>query len=257
MEDTLIITIKNEKPMELNQFTVALNAFSSGYESFLKNNYPSDHTKGADKLYMIKVEKGSIIIELASALISLVPEANCLFDFVSHLKDICFFLLGKNTEPKYFRRDELGKVSKICELARNKGNTLVIQNNTENISVSINHIEANAIQNEINRLYSEQNQDESLTSFNKVCMCWANTSFKQQNVISDKVMIEEINPLPKKAIFINDIDKKTITNHNQKFPEINWQDLMYVVDVDVVYKNGNLVAYKITKLYPEDTFYPE
>jgi hypothetical protein len=41
---------------------------------------------------------------------------------------------------------------------------------------------------------------------------------------------------------------------NDKFPTVNWQDLCYVVDVEVSYIEGEPQLYKILKLYKEETY---
>ena len=42
-----------------------------------------------------------------------------------------------------------------------------------------------------------------------------------------------------------------------KFPNKQWQDLAYIVDVEVSYIQDSAKEYKITKLYKEEIFDPE
>jgi hypothetical protein len=56
---------------------------------------------------------------------------------------------------------------------------------------------------------------------------------------------------------VNDEDKIAATTHNRKFPMKNWQDLGYIVDVEVMYIQDIPRKYKILKLYNDETFDPE
>ena len=56
-------------------------------------------------------------------------------------------------------------------------------------------------------------------------------------------------------IFENDIDKDSITKFNEKYKK-DWQDLIYIVDVEAIKIQDVIRTYKILKVYMEDTIDP-
>lgn len=65
-------------------------------------------------------------------------------------------------------------------------------------------------------------------------------------------MIENIYDKPVNVIFENDDDKNSLTTtyHNSLK---QWQDLLYLVDVEVVKIQDKIIRYKILKVYVDDT----
>ena len=112
------------------------------------------------------------------------------------------------------------------------------------------------------RLRNERGISEFITYFptvffRKELMYWANANFLKIKKSQDKVVIEKIDKHPKKVIFANDEDKLYATTHNLLFKDKNWQDLSYIVDVDVSYIEGVPKVYKILRIYREEVFDPE
>ncbi|MDR0942494.1 MAG: hypothetical protein LBM19_02680 [Holosporales bacterium] len=85
-------------------------------------------------------------------------------------------------------------------------------------------------------------------------MYWASASFIAKNKrISNKVIIENIDKSPKNVTFINEEDEKIAKSYNGKFKK-DWQDLNYIVDVEVLYIQGVPKTYKILKLYVDEIY---
>jgi len=120
--------------------------------------------------------------------------------------------------------------------------------------LKVDSLESNAIQNKI-RKYIE-GIDEEPKIFQKELMYWANAAFVKQKT-TDKVIIEKIDKKPKKVVFLSEQDKSIATSYNPNFPHKQWQDLAYIVDVEVSYIQDTPKEYKITKLYKDEIFDPE
>jgi hypothetical protein len=261
MQENYILSIKieNNNPVELNQLSISLNALGVQYDSFLRKFESCNYTNKESKLYIQKIEKGSIIIELATLIIPLIEHVNTVAEFLTYLRDSFNWFLGKLKQSKYnHTKQDLEQLYQIVNLtAKDSGSNMYI-----NISGDVNnnfHVDtpkANAIQNFIMEKLNEKKLEEPKI-FHKELMYWANASFVcSKKRISDKVIIEKIDKNPKNVVFLNDEDAVFAKTHNEKFPQKNWQDLAYIVDVEVCYIEALPKSYKILKLYKDDVFDP-
>lgn len=258
MDDSLSIILKNTKPVELKKLTSSLDALSKEYELFVRKNYSSGYVDIVGKLYIRKVEDGSIIVEMINAILPLMGQKNVLMEFFDHIKSLFNFLLGKSEEVKNnYSKQEFKNAKDLTEIvSSNRGSSINItyNNSTVNHNYNVPYIEANAIQQAAEREMSKMETEPIENVQYKVMMEWANTPFKE-GTIPDKAVINCISTSPKKVIFANDSDKRLITAHNERFPNINWQNLTYIVDVAVMKKGERVVVYKIINVYPDDTFF--
>lgn len=257
----LSIKIENKDCIELNQLTLSLNAISCQYDSFLRKSDKFDYNKSQRKLYLSKLESGSVYAELLPAVIPLFEDVNSIIAFGTYLKIIYDYFLGKNNELPYklTKKDCLELSEIVAQTANDNGSAINIdiKGNDNNIVInvlSLDSTQANAAQNRI-RNYLDKSP-EPPQNYEKVLMYWANADFRK-NKINDKIIIEKIDKTPKKVIFDNEQDKLAVTTHNPKFPNKNWQDLAYNVDVMVLYIEDIVKEYKVTKVYAEETFDPE
>lgn len=256
----LTIKIDNQNPLELNQLTISLNALACQYDSFLRKSKEFDYHKSQRKLYISKLENGSLYAELLPVVMPLLNDFNSIIAFGYYLKAWYNYFLGKGDKPKEkLTKTDCTELSKIvAQTANDSGSNLDINikgnNNVVNV-INIGSIPANAIQNGINKYIEET--PESPKNYNKELMYWANANFIKTQQVNDKVIIEKIDKKPKKVIFEDENDKYYCTTHNTKFKDKNWQDLAYIVDVEVSYIQGEPKEYKITKLYKEEVFDPQ
>ena len=254
----LSIKINNKNPVELNQLTISLNALANQYDNFLKKNQDFNYAKAHRKLYISKLEEGSIYIELLPALMPLINDFNTIAAFANYLKDVYGFFLGyeKKLCHQITKTDcvELGDF--INQIASDNESNIAIgikgDNNITNVIV-LDSIKSNAVQNAI-RKHIESNMQEDPKIYHKQLMYWANASFIRNKTTDGKVIISNIDKNPKKVIFEQEQDKIIATTHNVKFPKKNWQDLAYIVDVEVSYLDNVPKVYKITKLYSDEIF---
>jgi|LakMenEpi03Aug12_release.lakeMendotaPanAssembly.Ray.scaffolds.fasta_scaffold194870_2 hypothetical protein len=263
-EVKLTIKLNNNQPVELNQLTAALNALGNQYDAFLKRSESFDYNKNQRKLYISKLESGSIYAELIPVVMETINQANSIIEFSSYLKNCYDYFLGTTRETKYIltKKDIVELSDIINPTANDYGSNLVIEvkgnNNTIiNNIITVDSTKANAIQNGLNKKSADLIEDQP-KQYSKVLMYWASANFNEKHDSnSGKVIIPEIDKKPKKVIFNNENDQILAMSSNIKFPNKNWQDLGYIVDVQVSYIHDNPNLYKITRLYGEDTYDPQ
>lgn len=89
----LLIKINNKKPMELNELTNSLNALVKEYDSYCKDNF--DITKSERKLEVLKLENGSLLLELAPVALPIIQELDVALSFGTHIIEILDYFTGK------------------------------------------------------------------------------------------------------------------------------------------------------------------
>lgn len=259
----LSIKIENKKPVELNQLAISLNSLSCQYDSFLKKSQDFDYHKSERKLYISKLETGCIYAELLPAVMPLFNELNSVLSFGQYLKNIYSYFLGKEEKLNYnlTQKDCIELSEIVGQTANDNGSNLnmVVKGDNNTIIqqiIRVDSLNANAIQNGI-RKFSD-NKIEQPKEYYKELMYWATADFiKTPNKSSNKIIIEKIDKKAKKVVFLNEQDKISATTHNKNFPHKQWQNLAYIVDLEVSYIQDIPQEYKITKLYQEETFDPE
>lgn len=260
-EMVLRVRFVNEKPVELNQFTLSLNALSAQYTSYIKNECPSTYKSEENKLYIKEIERGSIIIELVATCLPLIQDVNTIMEFFNYIKISFDSFIGRDKTDRVYSKNDYRQFNEILNItSTDTGSKLEISTRSGDVISNVYNItslESNAAQNEIRRRLDIMKNDNKTTHLNKVYMRWANTNFDGSHKnYADRVIIDQIDPHPKKVVFLNENDKIIATSHNPSFSETNWQSLVYVVDVEIYYLENSLKAYTVTKLYTEDTFDP-
>ena len=106
---------------------------------------------------------------------------------------------------------------------------------------------AHAIQNNA-RKYIEAELQPLPELFHDITMYWADANF-----ISDKqhgkVIIEKIDKKARNVTFKDELEKSKCTTRHANYPKIEWQDLIYRVDVKAIYINDKLKGYEVLKVY--------
>lgn len=152
----LSIKIDNKNPLELNQLTVSLNALACQYDSFLRKSKTFDYHKSQRKLYISKLESGSLYAELLPVVMPLLTDFNSIVAFGYYLKDWYNYFLGEGDKPdEELTKADCADLSKIVsQTANDNGSNLDINirgnDNVINV-INISSIPANAIQNGISK----------------------------------------------------------------------------------------------------------
>jgi hypothetical protein len=253
--------IKNDSPVDLNILSKSLNALGSQYELFLNKKSKYSYKKDDRKLLIKEVKSGSIIIDLVGTISPLIREFNQICEFGTYLSASFDFFLGKRKGPicEYTQKD-CSDIRNIVEITARDG-----VNSTSNINIygdnniihqsvySISNIDANALQSIIKRYEDESFEKEEECIFQKEIMYWENANFNRKKTSSEsgKVIIEGIDKRPKKVIFISEADKAKCVVRNEKYPNVEWQDLLFYVDVKVMKVQDVIREYLVLKVYDD------
>lgn len=262
MEDDskLVVTYFNKNPIDLIDLSGSLLAIGDQYSKFVKAEIGADYTTNT-KLFVSEVKTGSIVIELIQEALPIIPllwQSGSFSEWVKYITDVIGWTLEKyNQKPDHITENNLKQINKMIEPVCNDSGsqmTLVAMGNSQiNIKFEIGSLQANFVQNRINKLLEKQKTEECYLHRRKI-MYWYQTRFAE-TTIGDKVIIESISKTPLKVLFENSQDKEFITETDNRFKK-PWQKLAYVVDVEVQTINEDPKAYTIKKLYREETFDP-
>lgn len=98
----------------------------------------------------------------------------------------------------------------------------------------------------------------SLTNndYRKQVFYWHQVKLDDSLSLGSRGAIESIKKAPVKVIFDNEEIKRAMTSNDERFSK-PWQDLAYLVDVEVSTIKDIVKAYKIMRVYTEDTFDPD
>lgn len=245
-EAMLTVNIKNKAPVDLIDFAqsmISLGAEYSDYIAETNNHLVSDEIK----LYIKEIRPGSIITELvalAPALMQFAEHANTVIDFTSHIKACIEFLKGSGNKPDNLDKQTLNRVSKFVEpIAKDSGSILQVDasNNKGTITININSLEANAIQNKASKEI-EKLKEPKVGLHTKVVLYWTQT--RADNRKGYKGVIESISDKEVKVLFDNDdIQHEMIHGEDQIYEKA------YLVDVNVETIKDQPAAYKIIKFH--------
>jgi hypothetical protein len=258
----LEITIHNEKPIVLTDLTLALLGVSQQYQRFIESETNQDYQVGSE-LFVKEVRKGSIVVELVSQVMPIVPliwSGGSLSEWVNQSKAIIDWFLGKiETPPKDLSKQDLNQWNNILNpIAKDNSSQLNITASDGGIvigQICLNSIEANAAQNAIVRELGVLAQPDDHIQKNRV-MFWYQTKFDSESHTGDKAIIENISGRPVKVIFDNNAVKEAMLSGDARFHK-PWHKLAYLVDVQVQTINGVPKVYTILKYHPEHTFDPD
>ena len=234
----LTIKIENKTDVSLVDLTLSLLNVGAQYNRFLdREGINTEDIK--NPLVVKKLESGSVIIELSSIILPIINEINTVFEFACYLKNSVDFFLGKipKSPIKYDKKD-LEQINAIVNLTANSPDSQMsfCANNgsAQTVNLVINYTEANATQQ---------------------LLRWYQTRFDNRSAFGDKAIVENISPKPIRVIFAHeDIKRNIINTSNFSKP---WQELAYIVDLEVLFLDEKPRTYKILNFYPEGTFNPD
>ena len=260
----LEVVIKNTKPVELTDLTLALLAVGQQYETFVENELPDD-IQVSSKLLVKEVRTGSIVFELvAKGLLPTIPllwvHNQSLAEWCRWAEHLMLYLTGKALRPpKTLTRNDLKQWNNILNpIAKDNGSQMnmhVSDGGTVIQNFFFDSTAANAAQNRIRNEMGEM--DEPKDFMHRRCvMTWFQARFDPASQVGNKVVIESISDKPLRVVFDNNAIREGMYAQGSQFG-VPWQDLAYFVDVQVQTIDGKPRVVTIMKFYPELTFNPD
>lgn len=257
----LTIKINNINPVGLEDLSLSLLSFSHQFHKFVDKETNKETDISSD-LLIKEVRKGSIVIELVSQSAPILPllwNGGTLDQWVKVIADTSNWLLGKaNTPPKDMTKQDLVEWNKIIEpVAKDNGSQMnfTVSDNAQVINnFTLSSADANAMQNRITREIERYDLPEDNIHRRKI-MYWYQTKFDPDSNTGNKAIIDDISNGSLKVIFENNAVKDEMLSSGASFGK-PWQELAYVVDVEVQTVRDVPKMYTVLNYYPEHTFDP-
>ncbi|MBQ8635130.1 hypothetical protein IJ425_03145 [bacterium] len=252
------IKIKYTKGVSAKEFSEYIKSLDKEYTFFLKKNKLEALVQ--PELEITKIEQGSLDIFLAAVfcpgILPLLSNANIIFDFLSHIKNGFHLLLeGRASE---LSSPQLNNYAGMNNLTINGNASItyidnrngVLENMGPEIDFNLSNTAKNILEEEKQRRIPALPQD----TFNAVPFSWESAKFKDNKKFNFKGICEKISKKPLNVIFSSDEMKKYMTEDSHLGKP--WQDLIYVVDVELETNQGQQIL-KILKVYEDQTFFAD
>jgi hypothetical protein len=205
------------------------------------------------QLYVKEVKSGSILASLQALTPYALPfmeHAVTILDFACYLKNAFHLMLGKElTKPDELKlqKPNYENLTAVLEpVAKDKDGVISINSTFENhapVTIQINYLEANAIQN-AGRRAIEHLRAPSTGFHEKVLLYWYQARNDKKSQKGDRAIIESISPTPAKTIFVSEgVKGKMLLGANNPFKRA------FIVDVAVETIDGKPALYKILDVH--------
>ena len=259
--EKLQITINNKNHVILTDLTMALLGVGQQFERFIENETTAQHQTGSE-LFIKEVRSGSIIVELVAQAVPVAPllwQGGSIVEWTNYAKSLIEWLNGNlEKPPKDVTKQDLKQWGNILEpVAKDNGSQINFTVSSGGKVVNqffISSEQANAAQNAIRREIGLLDEPNDHTQRKRV-MTWYQTKFDDTSQTGNKAVIESISKSPVKVIFEDNDVKKALTAGDSRFNK-PWNELAYIVDVNVQTVQGVPKVYTVINYYDEDTFDP-
>lgn len=258
-EYSIDFTLDYDYPIEVSEFTKALNAFSSEYKKFINDTYGSEQPVEA-KLHIEKIQEGSILttfVEYSYIAIPFLTNINTVLEFGNYLKAAYkyFGKTGNEDNDKDFKYDlkDLDNLTSIIAPGTNYGahTTIIVKGEGHTLNVlNVNDTQASALTHHIDK--EKKSLDKSDSNIHKKQLFYFDQAKKNiDSKTGNYGIIEGLYPQKLRVIFEDDkSDKKRML-----MGSINPLKASFIVDVEVQTKRGEPTTYKILQLHeiiPDD-----
>lgn len=237
----LEVRYHNEHPVDLLDLTASLSALGESYRSFVSDR-GYDHKRGNVRLYVERLEQGSIVCVLqpmADQAAFFAEHVESLAAFATHINEIIeFFRRSRWSEEGAPTRTEADNLQKIVEpTAKDNGSQLFL-NVGGDLIVNLDSEGASAVQNNVRRFLGPQLpshahfQGEALTIYQ--------LRDDAKTTAGDRGVIEAFSDRPVALHFMTETVKRVVTEQS-----VSPFGLVYVVDGQVSFSGGKPAVYKI------------
>lgn len=252
---TLVVDFKNVQAVELVELTKSLCALNSQFKSFAqKEGCTTEQTEA--KLYVSKIVKGSIIVELVEyASVALLPviveHPDLVISFSKYIKEVFdYFVSGKGEKPELSVADLKDIAALVSPTAKDDGATLSISardngNNNFYNCIIVSSLESNAMQNKTKREISEMSVIENNDGVHeKEIMIFKQTRKGDDDKKGTKAKIDNLNDNYLNVVFENGLKDTMLESTG-----VNPLRTAYVVDVSIQTVQNKPFAYRVIRLH--------
>lgn len=256
----LLIKIDHKNPLDLIEFTTGLLSISNQYSSFMANKYP-DVLDEQFKLYIRKIEEGSIITELVhmvSPFISGMDNINIFIDFINHFKAKVSPFFKENGRNPELNVKDLNNFNNALRLANQNSNNKLTMAAAEysdgkryfrqefHFDGSQSLIGLKNIENQI-----QENEKKGQALHQKVLMTFYQTNKNEvlpEKRIGEKAIIESISPKALPVIFVSKLVGDKVKSETLE-GDGNPYKKGFIVDVNVATHKGIPACYSVVQLH--------
>lgn len=248
------IKIDTNKPIYLKDFTSSVNAIGDIFYATAKEYDTEESYKPS--IYISEVRKGSFILDLVCATTVTIPLliengiTTATFETLKIYFDMLKEAILPTTEKEKTNLKKAGEI--LRPIAYDDASQINIGLYKDNRKINNYYITGQDAGTYLDFINKINESDSSSKFYNQVAMVWIQTNFKDRKK-GNKGIIECISNKSLKVIFNNNDIQHEMTSTHQDFPNELWQNLIYIVDVEVMYIDGEAKYYKILKNYPELT----
>ena len=240
----------------LNHMTTALQALSKQFDRYLEIT----RGYGKRKEGHLKFSGYSLNrLEFKYLEGDIIPlfENSPVEGFINYLNGFKRYFLGLTTEKEVeWLKNDLMQLRDLLEVvARYKSCNMSIRDKyLSKVVVSFTHIDAQQLQVILQSKIDSWKVEVGCVHERKI-LRWNQVKFDSTES-GNKGIIDEFPVGAVKVVFADAYTKYQMTTNNPNFDK-PWQELRYVVDVEVRTIKGEIKAYEIINFYPEETFDPE
>ena len=250
----LLVHIEHSQPIDLDNFTNTLHSLGKLYNEYACKNGVYNK-EGNPKLYIEKIEKGSIDIFLSEmvggSLLPFTENANMIFDFALHVKNIVdYFTKGSGKEPE-LDKEELHDVHQLFNItAKDKESITTIGainlKGAQFNNCTFNYNGSNSAQNQIKRKEQELiDQEPSINLYERQLLTIYQVRKDCNSKAGNKGVIEDISPNKTVGLLFSSNDLQDEILYSSENPTQKG----YYVDVKVHLRDEKIIAYEILKLH--------
>jgi hypothetical protein len=254
LNESLIYKICIIKGLEIDDLSKSLLSINDEFRRF---------TNGSKSLLVKEIRNGSGIFEFFEMLIApsilFIENINTCVQFIEYLSSIKEILTGneeKLPNDMSLSNKTIENAHSIFSPVINGDNNIVSITYGDKAEISVNQKEYRNIfdgKNKIKQLKSKEINvsDNKKKLHRKVLFRWLQARFDNSKS-GNRGIIESIQLKPVKTIFENDSSetkREMTTSHSN----VDWQKVGYIIDVETIVQNDNIVAYKVIKNYPDDS----
>ncbi len=235
---------------EIKIFTKTLNSFGDiVYETIKEYDTQGNYAT----IYVEKLDHGSFIIDFLCTIEPIMPTIMSTFGEIlfNKINELWKKLLNEEQPETTHELIMMKNTADMVEVITDNSQDNMIINiniNGDNNAINFNNIDANRAVNFAKSLKMTQ----ETTIYKKLFLHWEQKNFNDKKS-GNKAIIPHISTKPLNVSFENkDVEKEMTTTH-PKFPNVEWQNLWYVVDLEYITLGEKQKFCNILKNYSELT----
>lgn len=252
---TVVIDLKNTRPVDLLDLSRTFDAFAREYKRSLQS-YDDAYLESEVSLHVTGIRSGSIIAELAALApyaLPIVENANTVIDFCANLKSAFDWLRGEGNRPKEVEPDQLENYASIVRpVVKDAGSQLNIVGGISAksvtiingpVTISLDHTAASFVHEGAKREIALL-EKRTAGIHEKVVLCWYQARNDPRSKNGDRGIIESIQRKSVRVVFMNaSVKAKMLSGVRNPFKQA------YLVDVAVETVQDRPVLYRIVEFH--------